>query len=80
MHRVALPSVACLAVPYFSTFSRKRYNIRGGGGKFFKRKCVLIFDTNFMHSCSSYEQGFRRVVQGVRAWPAENRVCSPSCG
>ena len=68
----------CPAVPNFSTLSHERHNIRKK--HFLNIKCVLIFSTNFVYSCSSYDQGFRRVVQGLRAWPTENHVCSPSCG
>ena len=31
MHRIILPSVACLAVQYFSAVSHKRHDFRGGG-------------------------------------------------
>ena len=52
VRRIILPSVACPAVPYFSTLSHKRQDIRE---KFIEYKiCVLIFSTtsawNFFHS------------------------------
>jgi hypothetical protein len=38
MRRIILPSVACLAVPYFSTLSHKRHDCRK---KFLNIKCVF---------------------------------------
>ena len=38
-----LSSVACLADPYFSTLSRKRYNFRGGEGEITEHKMCLDF-------------------------------------
>jgi hypothetical protein len=46
MLRIVLPSVACPALPYFSTLSHKRHDFRE---KVIEHKmCVLIFSTSFV--------------------------------
>ena len=52
MRRIRLPSVACPALPYFSTLYHKRYDFLGGK-KFIEHKmCVLIFSTTFVWNIS----------------------------
>jgi hypothetical protein len=48
MRRIILPSVACLALPYFSSLSHKRHDFRE---KIIEHKmCVLIFCTTFVRN------------------------------
>jgi hypothetical protein len=46
MCHIILSSVACLVLPYFSTFSHKRRNFQKKGPEY--KTCVLIFTTTFV--------------------------------
>jgi hypothetical protein len=49
MRRIILSSVACLALPYFSTLSHKRHDF---GKHVDHEMCVLIFCTTFICNIS----------------------------
>jgi hypothetical protein len=61
MRRFILPSVACLAVPYFSTLSHKRHDFRKK--KVTEHKiCVLISSTSFTRKISHCERTERDII------------------
>jgi hypothetical protein len=64
-----LSSVACPAVQYFSTLSRKRHGIRKK--KILNIKCVLIFSTNFVWN-TSHSKNWARYDQEC--------ILAPMCG
>ena len=56
VHPIILPSVACLAVPYFSTLSHKRHD----------KMCVLIFSTTVVWNISHSK---KNSVRYYHKWP-----------
>jgi hypothetical protein len=59
MRRIILSSVACLAVPYFSTLCHERWDCRGK--KVIEHKmCILIFPTIFFWSISHSKKHLSR--------------------
>jgi len=59
MRRFILPSVTCLALPYFPTFFRKEHDFRGGKAVELKM-CVLIVSTNFILNISHSKKNSAR--------------------
>ena len=59
IRRIILSSVACLAVPCFSTLSHKRHDFRIK--EVTERKmCVLILITNFVRNISFSKKSYRK--------------------
>ena len=48
MRHITLLSVACVALPYFSTVSHKRHDFRKKKNVTEHKMCVLIFSTNII--------------------------------
>ena len=58
MRCIVLPSVACLAVPYFSTLSHKRHDSRKNVME--RKRRVLIFSTKFVLKISRFKKNSAR--------------------
>jgi hypothetical protein len=64
MRRDVLSSVACLAVPYFSTLSHKRYNFRENVIE--HKICVFRFSTTFVSNISHSKKNSVRYYINLR--------------
>jgi hypothetical protein len=58
MRHVVLPSVACLALAYFSTLSHKQHDFRKNVTEY--KMCVLILSTNFVWNISHFKKNWAR--------------------
>ena len=69
MRRIILPSVACLALPYFSTLSHKLHDFRKKKKVTEYKMCVLTFSTNFVwnisHSRKNSARRYHKCTQFV---------------
>ena len=54
MHHIILLFVACLALPYFSTLSHKRYNFQKKVTEY--KMCVMIFPITFVWNISHFKK------------------------
>jgi len=68
-----LSSVACLAVPYFSTLCHKRQDFHGK--KYWTKMCLLIFSTIFVQNVSHSKKNWaRRGIMSVHWSSCKVRV------